>query len=914
MSERARVRPKARKPNAPAIRTNVRESPSSFVGRQRELDSVAARFREGARLVTIVAIGGMGKTRLAARFAAREASAYSIHGGGGAWFSDLSDARSESDVVSVVGAVIGVPSDAHASDREAAEAVGRAIASRKRVLVVLDNFEGVATAAREALAGWIRAAPEAHFLVTSRVVVGIPGEHVEPLLPLPTATSRGDEGDLAGVEGVALFVSRARERDPRFAPTRDDLALVRSVVERVDAIPLAIELAAARISVLSLSEIAARLASPLDLLVRGEGGGKHGSMRRAIGDSFEQLADAERAAFVGVGVFRGRFSRAAAQEVLEASVSGADVLGLLEKLVACSLVCVSRGPGGVRFSLYESMREFAREELARDPGFARRIAERHARYYASAPSEIADEDFEDAFEAHRVWLGVASDEPDRQRLAELALAVERTAAHRGRTRLRFDVVDATLRALDDAKIDLAPLLVARGQASREMGMLDAARADFEQALARSRETKDETTEVIALLRLAELTETLGDTRTAAARVDDALAVLARIPEGPPRRRREAEAFARIGHIHRREGTLEKAEAETARAVTLYRSIDPGEELPLVLYEAAVIALFRKRYDVAKTRFDEGLALVSSSAPESGGGRIAEGALESGRGILLQELGDLAGAIGHHARAVQVFRSLGNRHREGSALYYLGTAYLESSALDEAGHILRESLDIVRSIGVPRYEALAAGALATLAAWRSDSISARSMFDSARRSASRCPSEGALAATLAIHELSIGETATLSDHSLHLRAQNLADSYDCDDPRLAFRVFEVRASEHDRSANDRRWRDQKARLVVARDGSSFELPAERRKVDLSKRVALRRILLALAKRRQEAPGAPLSQREIIEAGWPDERISHAAAVNRVQVALTTLRKMGLRDVILAGEGGYSLRPSMPLLIV
>ncbi|MDI1481333.1 tetratricopeptide repeat protein [Polyangium sp. y55x31] len=895
--------------------TNVYEGPSSFVGRAFSLATILARFDEGARLVTIVAPGGMGKTRVATRFATLHGAAYAAHGGG-VWFCDLTDAGDVAAMCRAVASVLGVALERTTEESAVVAALGQAIARKNRVLLVLDNVEHIATAAAGVVAAWMKVAPHARILVTSRAVLGIAGEHLVPLEPLRVPEPGASREELFATEGVALFMSRAREVRPDFEVGPGELAALGDVVRATDGIPLAIELSAARVRLLGLGQIRSRLAEPLDFLVRREDRGRHSSMRRAILDSLVQLDETERACFAASSVFRGGFTLEAAESVL--ARPGADVLSVLEGLVARSLVRMRAEGDEARFSLFEAIHELAAEELQKRPGELDRAANRHTRWFSRFGRALAEEaafggaareklgrEMDNMVAAHARALADAERAPDgdgAELALGLALALEPVVVPRGLFELRLVLLDRAIQAAQATVAgtslpDFAAALVARGGARRELGDPKAAASDLEAGLALARARGDAALEALACMHLGEIVETLGRTVEARAHFVRGLACLGGAAGGRSRRVREAEIRACLGHALRREGELAAAEREAKRALALYREADGEDRLPRVLYETGVIALFRESYAEATACFDEALVIVRRI-----GDKHAEGALLSAQGILFQERGKLDEALACHARAVRLFHEIGSRHREGSALYYLGGAFLERGSPGEATKLLSRSFELMGAAGFQRYEALIAGCLASVWSDEGDPEASAEWLAKAQRAAAACESEPALQATVAIHEAHVAlanasepERARLLDE-----ARALALGRSNDDVRFALRIL--------LAAGRRGLAAPAEALVISDEGARFRLPGARASVDLSRRAPLRRILLALAKLRASAPGQTLPLDEIIRAGWPGERIGVDAAANRVRVALATLRKLGLREVLMTGQGGYLLDPA------
>ncbi len=899
---------------------HVHESPSSFVGRAQDIAAILARFDEGARLVTIVAPGGMGKTRVATRFAAVHGAAYAAHGGG-AWLCDLTSAGDVTAMCGVIAAALGASPERRREESAVVEALGRAIARKNRALLVLDNLEHLASVAGPAVLAWMVLAPHARLLVTSRAALGVAGEHLVPLEPLAVPAPGVSRDALLATEGVALFVSRAREGRPDFAPGEGELAALADVVRATDGIPLAIELAAARARVLTLEQMRSRLAAPLGFLVRRDDSGRHASMRRTILDSLAQLPAAERSCLAAASVFRGGFTLEAAESVLAAP--GAPVVATLEALVARSLVRMRAGEGVIRFSLFETIRELCAEELAARPGALELAAGRHARHFARLGRALADEaalagaaratldrELDNLVAAHTRALAEAERDPggEGSGLAlALALALAPVVGLRGLFELRLQLLDRALTSAEagggSARFaDHAGALVARGIARRELGDSARAIADLEAGLSLARERGDASLEALACAHLGELVETLGNTVDAREHFARGLACLDGAGPGRLRRLREAQIRAQLGHAHRREGDLVAAARETRRALALYREADCEDRLPSVLYEAGVIALFRGDRAAALASFDEALAIARRT-----GDRHGEGALLSARGIVIQEEGDLDGALAHHGQAVRIFHELGMRHREGSALYYLGTAFLERGLPGEATKILVRAFELMGAAGFRRYEVLIAGCLAATWADEGDAELALEWLERARAAAHACASEPALQATLALHEAHVALAgAAPSERSARLLlARSLAEQGANDDVRFALRIL--------LAAGKQGGPVSAAALLVLDEGAAFRLPGARSHVDLSRRAPLRRILLALARLRTVAPGQPLALDDLVRAGWPGERIGADAAANRVRVALTTLRKLGLREVIKTGQGGYLLDPATAVVL-
>ncbi|HEY6462389.1 MAG TPA: AAA family ATPase, partial [Polyangiaceae bacterium] len=367
-------------------KTNVRDIASSFIGRTADIAAIAARL-EGGRLVTIVGPGGMGKTRVALRFAEEQGGAHSAPGSGGTWFCDFTEARTVAGIVAVVAAALDVRLPKTGTDAALVEDMGIALARKGRVLLLFDNFEHLVSKAEGTLGRWITDARQAKFVVTSRAALNLSGEALWPMEPLPP-----DEARL-------LFLRRAAQVRPDVAGAgREQEAVISEIVEAIGGMPLAIELAASRTAILSLAQLRDRLERPLELLATpGQPSGRHASLRGTVLDSVQLLSPAERAAFAACAIFGGGFTLEAAEAILSSpdaetrAGKGAGALASIEALVRHSLlraVPTHRLGGELRFSFFETIRAVA-AELLREDAAQDGVASRHARFYAELARKLA---------------------------------------------------------------------------------------------------------------------------------------------------------------------------------------------------------------------------------------------------------------------------------------------------------------------------------------------------------------------------------------------------------------------------------------------------------------------------------------------------------------------------------------------
>ncbi len=363
-------------------RTNLPDQLSSFIGRERELDEVCALLAE-TRLVTVVGAGGVGKTRLTLAAAARLLDG----SGDGVWLVELAALRDPDLVVVEVARVLGVSAQA---GRAGLDSLVDAVRNR-RLLLVLDNCEHLVRAAADLVVALAARCPGIVTLASSREPLGVPGERVYrmPSMSLPRPDERSPEDS----EAVRLFVDRAREHRPGFAIDEGNAEAVAMVVRRLDGIPLAIELAAARLRSLGIGELQARLEQSFRLLTGGSRTAleRQQTLRALFDWSYELLSARERAVLSRLSVFAGGFDLEAAEAVCASDrIDEIDVVDLLGALVDKSLVQVDDLGQRLRYRLLETVRDYAAGKLAESGEREREAIRRAHRDYYLALAEIAE--------------------------------------------------------------------------------------------------------------------------------------------------------------------------------------------------------------------------------------------------------------------------------------------------------------------------------------------------------------------------------------------------------------------------------------------------------------------------------------------------------------------------------------------
>ena len=405
----------------PVARNNLPLQLTSFIGREHEI-SEARRLLRSARLLTLTGPGGTGKTRLSLQVATEMLAEFPD----GAWLVELAPISQPALVLQAVAQTLALRA-------EAGRPLQQVLADHlrdKTELLILDNCEHLVEACAQLVELLLRGAPGLRILANSREVLGIAGEssYSVPSLSIPDLRHLPLLETLSQFEAVRLFMERAAAVRPAFALTEGNAQAVAQICQRLDGIPLAIELAAARVRALSVEQIAARLDDRFGLLT---GGGRTAAPRqqtlRATMDwSYELLSEAERLLLRRLSVFAGGWTLEAAEAACaaEQGSGGEEVLDLLTQLVSKSLVLSEQKPGQeTHFRMLETIREYAREKLAQ-AGEAEAAQRRHLAYYLEL-AEAAEPELRGR--AQLTWLNRLDRENDNLRAA-LSWALEIEAA------------------------------------------------------------------------------------------------------------------------------------------------------------------------------------------------------------------------------------------------------------------------------------------------------------------------------------------------------------------------------------------------------------------------------------------------------------------------------------------------------
>ena len=391
----------------PMQRDNLPAHASTFIGRGREIGQ-GIELLASHRLVTIVGSGGIGKTRLALEVAKAVAATYPD----GTWLVELAGLQ---DPALVAGAVLATLPAASVSLGGAAELLD--VLRDSHVLIIADNCEHILSGCAALFDGLLRACPKVTVLATSRELLGTPGETLLRLTPLGLPGPHDLDADTVGAsEAVSLFVERGRGADPGFQLTADVLPAVVKICRKLDGLPLAIELAAARLTILSPSDILERLDDRFSILVdrSAAAAARHQTLAAAIAWSYDLLPREEAILFSRLAMFAGGWRLEAAREVCAGGqLAAKQIVVALEALVAKSLVVVDRSGRVIRYRMLESVRHFALDRLTESEDRPA-VAERHARWCVTLAERAEDQR---RGRNHDSWLRALEEDHDNFRAA-----------------------------------------------------------------------------------------------------------------------------------------------------------------------------------------------------------------------------------------------------------------------------------------------------------------------------------------------------------------------------------------------------------------------------------------------------------------------------------------------------------------
>ncbi|MBK6393964.1 MAG: tetratricopeptide repeat protein [Betaproteobacteria bacterium] len=585
----------------PALRSleatpnNLAQQVTSFVGRERELAEVT-RLLGTARLITLLGAGGIGKTRLAMHVAADVMDAYPD----GVWFVDLAPLSDARLVPQAVASVMGVAEEAGRTVVDALVGYVR----DKRMLLVLDNCEHLLHACAEIAGPLLRAGAQLKLIATSREPLHVAGEtsYHMPALAVPDAGDKVTPDALAHYEATHLFIVRATAAQPSFRATSANAPAIADICRRLDGIPLAIELAAARVGALPVEKIAARLSDRFRLLTGGDQTAlpRQQTLRALIDWSHDLLTDPERVLLRRLAVFAGGWTLEAAEAVCAGGdIDEADVLDLLTHLVDKSLVAMDAD--GSRYRLLETVREYALAKLD-ESGEGETARMRHLAYYVSfgegaqhafyGPDQAEtfahiDLERENILAAH-AWA--AHEPPDSELGLRLTYSVGPYWFARGQADLGRRLSEEALArpGAHTRSAARARALFEAGWQCCHLGRYEEAGSRLEESLAIGRELGDRAHVARVLQPLGMAAFGRGDIDASRAYLEEA----AELARESGDKRELAAALNGLAQLHRVEGALDAAEPLYDRVVRLARESGDREAIAVGLLNLAMVSIGR----------------------------------------------------------------------------------------------------------------------------------------------------------------------------------------------------------------------------------------------------------------------------------------------------------------------------------
>jgi predicted ATPase/serine/threonine protein kinase len=681
--------------------TNLPVQRTGFVGREKEIAAVKELLlRQAVRLVTVTGPGGIGKTRLATQVAAGLVE----HFPGGTHFVPLSALSDPDLVASVIVQALGIR---EAGGQSPLEILKRNLQDSLRapVLLLLDNFEHLVQAV-PAVAEILAAGPNLKILVTSRAALHLYGEHEFPLPPLtlPDSRSMPSVEVLSQCPAVALFVQRAAAARPDFELNRENASAVAEICSRLDGLPLAIELAAARVKVLSPSSMLTRLASRLQLLTGGSRDlpQRQQTLRAAIDWGYDLLSAAEQKLFRRLSVFAGGCDLESVEAVCDTkSDLDLDLLDGMASMVDKSLVQqVEHGKGESRFVMLETLREYALEKLEVS-GEAALTKRAHAAYYLVLVEENATEASEaegsarlerlglehDNFRASLEWLTETGNAEWGLRLGTALFRFWEVREYLAEGRDRLDRLLKLTEAGASTKLRMRALFAA-GVLAGEQGDYASAATLLQKSQDIAQALGDKTGIAVSLNALAVFARDRGDVEVAHILFEASLGLWRELGD----QKAVARALSNLANVLKLQGEYGRARALHVECLSIFRGLGDRTGVAWSLNSQGDVAHDQGDSAAARTLYEQGLAIFREVDDRWGiAGTLAD------LGSLAREKGDYSTARSMYRESIKCFHELNHKRGIARLLEYfacLAAAQLEaerSLRLAGAAAALRQNI-------------------------------------------------------------------------------------------------------------------------------------------------------------------------------------------------------------------------------
>ncbi|MBI3659491.1 tetratricopeptide repeat protein, partial [Candidatus Acetothermia bacterium] len=650
-------------PPAGPARHNLPSSVTSFIGREREIVKVKWLLNT-TRLLTLTGAGGSGKTRLALQVSASMVKDYSD----GVWWVELASISDPKLVPQAIASALGVRETQQCSLTDALSDYLKS----KQMLLVLDNCEHLISACAHMTETLLHTCPDLQVLATSREALGIAGEtvwQVPPLVQLDAHDSLPLK-ILKQYEAISLFVERALSSQPEFGLTLQNAPAVMQICQKLDGLPLAIELAAARVKVLSVTEIAARLDDRFRLLTSGSRTAlpRQQTLQAAMDWSYDLLSSAEQTLLRRLSIFAGGFTLEAVETICarddlrkgDSRIALTEILDLLTHLIDKSLVLVDQRDGETRYRLLETVRQFGREKLL-DSKEESVLRERHLDWFL-ALAEKAESELQGP--AQSSWLERLEQEQDNLRSA-LEYAKDRRKTEAG-----LRMVTA-----------LSAFWLVRGY-------LTEGRSQVASVLAQAGSLKRTITSAKALNAAGTLAEGQGDYLTARSYHEESLAIF----RGLGGERDMAKTLQNLGSIAWKQGEYTRARSLSEEGLNLSRKLGDAAGIAILLNNLGLIARAQGEYTQAKAFYEESLEINTKL-----GNKQAISYLFNNLGSVAENQGDYQTARTLYEKSLALRRELGDKPGIANSLNNLGSVALKQSDYASAHALYEEGLLLQREL-------------------------------------------------------------------------------------------------------------------------------------------------------------------------------------------------------------------------
>jgi non-specific serine/threonine protein kinase len=659
---------------------------TSFVGRERQLAEVTTLLSR-SRIVTLTGVGGIGKTRLSLQVAAAVRNQYRD----GVWLVELASIRDGSLVPKTVAQALGVR-------EEGGKTLTRTLCNHfenRHVLVVLDNCEHLLEACAQLTSAILGATAGTVIIATSREALRIGGEQVYPLAPMELPDGTASTAAAYQNETVQLFVERARRQRPAFELTAERTAAVIRLCAHLDGIPLAVELAAARMSSLSVEELCARIDDRFRLLTQGMRSSlpRQQTLRATLDWSHDLLDEKERTLFRRLAVFSGGWFIEAAEAVCAAApLEKVDILGIVIALADKSLVLAEDDTAGTRYRMLETVREYSKHRLM-EAAESEQAGARHLAYFTALAEDAS--------------AGVKS---ARQRACLDRLSVEHDNLRSALSHARATNPSAGL-----------PLASALAGFWRVRGHLDEGRAWLSEFIAAEPEAAAGV-RAGALAELGALIERQSDYNACEPLLEESLSLYRRSDD----RGGVSKVLATMGNLARGRGRYPEAVALFAESLAVARGLGQSWEVASLLESLASVAFLQADRDKASALYDESLAIRRQLGDQRGIAQVVNG------------LGAVAFAQGKYAKSHALFseslalrHELRDQHGIAQALHNLAQSMRYQGEHPRALALFRDALARQAQLGEKESLAFGLESIAYLTAHLGDSLCGARLWGAAQ---------------------------------------------------------------------------------------------------------------------------------------------------------------------------------------